>query len=318
MKLADQRIQYVNEVITHIKLIKLYSWEKHFAKRIVKVRGDQESLLHYSNVLGSITRFIGMCGPMIVSLATFGFYVGVEGHTLDTATVFTSLLLFNTLKEPLSKLPEATNNLARSWISAQRIQTFLKAKEHDFSKKGFKDVLQMVHPRDDQTGPPAIVMESASFGWAVDGQSPIIRNLSVTCPQGKLIFIVGSVGSGNVSFLVLSLLWNHPIIQFRCTLCSSIGKSTFLQSILNETIQSGGDVYLNSDLFSHGVSYASQEPWLIADTLRNNVLFGEQFDLDWYLQTIRACALIRDLELLKDGDASMLGEKGVQLSGGQK
>jgi ATP-binding cassette subfamily C (CFTR/MRP) protein 1 len=48
-------------------------------------------------------------------------------------------------------------------------------------------------------------------------------------------------------------------------------------------------------------------------------LFGEPFDLHHYIDVITNCALIRDLELLKDGDLSVIGDHdGVQLSGGQR
>lgn len=39
------------------------------------------------------------------------------------------------------------------------------------------------------------------------------------------------------------------------------------------------------------VSYASQEPWVFSDTLRENVLFGLPYKPEWYQKVIQACAL---------------------------
>ena len=53
-------------------------------------------------------------------------------------------------------------------------------------------------------------------------------------------------------------------------------------------------------------------------TLRDNILFGEPYDKNWYEEVIEACALRTDLEMLPGGDQTEIGEKGINLSGGQK
>lgn len=53
-------------------------------------------------------------------------------------------------------------------------------------------------------------------------------------------------------------------------------------------------------------------------TIRENILFGKEFDKDLYSQTIVACQLVRDLEILTAGDMTEIGAKGINLSGGQK
>lgn len=67
-----------------------------------------------------------------------------------------------------------------------------------------------------------------------------------------------------------------------------------------------------------GVSYAAQESWCLSETIKENILFGEPFDLDRYKQVIIDCGLETDLKLFDDGDETEIGEKGVTLSGGQK
>ncbi|KAA1102969.1 hypothetical protein PGT21_002348 [Puccinia graminis f. sp. tritici] len=66
------------------------------------------------------------------------------------------------------------------------------------------------------------------------------------------------------------------------------------------------------------VAYAAQTPWLLSATLKENILFGAEYDKELYESVIEACALVDDLAMLKDGDETQVGEKGITLSGGQK
>ncbi len=66
------------------------------------------------------------------------------------------------------------------------------------------------------------------------------------------------------------------------------------------------------------ISYASQEAWSFNNSVRNNILFGSEYDEHRYRQVVHVCALERDLQIFPFGDKTLVGEKGVSLSGGQK
>jgi ABC-type bacteriocin/lantibiotic exporter with double-glycine peptidase domain len=51
-------------------------------------------------------------------------------------------------------------------------------------------------------------------------------------------------------------------------------------------------------------------------TIRDNILFDQPIDEDRYVKTVMSCCLERDFELLKSGDLSEIGERGINLSGG--
>ena len=66
----------------------------------------------------------------------------------------------------------------------------------------------------------------------------------------------------------------------------------------------------------HGrVSYCAQTPWIMAGTVRENITFGLPFAEDLYRQVISSCALEVDFEQFPDGDATELGERGINISG---
>jgi ATP-binding cassette subfamily C (CFTR/MRP) protein 4 len=66
------------------------------------------------------------------------------------------------------------------------------------------------------------------------------------------------------------------------------------------------------------ISYASQEPWLFVGTVRQNILFGQPFEAEKYKEVVRICALQKDFEMFRHGDRTLVGEKGISLSGGQR
>ena len=68
----------------------------------------------------------------------------------------------------------------------------------------------------------------------------------------------------------------------------------------------------------NSIAYAAQKAWLLNASLKDNILFNEQFDNRRYRRVLRACALEPDIEILPGGDQTEIGEKGINLSGGQK
>lgn len=66
------------------------------------------------------------------------------------------------------------------------------------------------------------------------------------------------------------------------------------------------------------ISYASQEPWIFAATVRQNILFGAEYDKHKYNEVVKACSLEKDFEQFPNGDHTIVGDRGASLSGGQK
>lgn len=117
-------------------------------------------------------------------------------------------------------------------------------------------------------------------------QVPTLENINADFPKGKLIGIIGPVGEG---------------------------KSSFLQALLRELPLESGTIRING-----AISYACQEPWVFAGSVRQNILFGQKMDRNRYDSVIESCALQKDLEQLAHGDKAIIGERGQLLSGGQK
>ena len=61
-----------------------------------------------------------------------------------------------------------------------------------------------------------------------------------------------------------------------------------------------------------------QTPFIINATIKENILFGKNFEEGRYIAAVKAASLGPDLEMLPGGDQTELGEKGINISGGQK
>ena len=116
-----------------------------------------------------------------------------------------------------------------------------------------------------------------------------LNNINLTVRKGEFICIIGEVGSG---------------------------KSSLIQAILNNMMIENND---NTKIIVNGtISYVGQEAWIQNNTVQNNILFYQPYNVEKYQKILDLCELKQDLNSLTGGDLTEIGEKGVNLSGGQK
>ncbi|KAK7866924.1 hypothetical protein R5R35_001662 [Gryllus longicercus] len=190
MKNKDERVKLMNEVLSGIKVLKLYAWEPSFEQQVLKIRDKEIHVLKQAAYLNAATSFIWSCAPFLVSLVTFAtFVLSDERNILDSKTAFVSLSLFNILRFPLSMLPMLISNLVQASVSIKRMNKFMNSEEldpnnvtHDNSEK---------HP---------LLIENGTFSWGPE-DDPILRNINLHFSSGSLVAVVGSVGSGKSSLI---------------------------------------------------------------------------------------------------------------------
>ncbi|GAB1603326.1 resistance-associated 1-like isoform X1, partial [Argonauta hians] len=133
----------------------------------------------------------------------------------------------------------------------------------------------------------AVVVKNGSFTWSEDNEDSFtLKDINIEIKSGQLFSVVGTVGAG---------------------------KSSLISAILGEMEKLTGSVEIQGS-----VAFVPQEAWIQNNSLKNNILFGKEFDLCRYEKVIEACALLPDIALLPDGSESEIGDKGVNLSGGQR
>lgn len=320
MRFTDKRVKVVNEVLQGIRVIKYFAWEKPFLGKISQLREEEVKLVKKIAYVKAVNFAISILSPVLVALVTFETYVAL-GNELNAATVFTSLSLFNIMRFPLQMLPIMLAAIVDARVSLIRLSKFLNASEIEASailtEASVKNAAVVVrdasftwasekdsagNSMDDRTtaaaakrGPSASVPSSsassssstsASASSSNSGYEWSLSDINLVVPKGKLVAIVGAVGSG---------------------------KSSILSALLGEMRKTAGTVELVGD-----PAYVPQEAWIQNATLRDNVLFCKPMDELRYEAAIDVCALRPDLEVLPAGDSTEIGERGINLSGGQK
>ncbi|KAG2688836.1 hypothetical protein I3760_09G112600 [Carya illinoinensis] len=134
---------------------------------------------------------------------------------------------------------------------------------------------------------PAISIKDGYFSWASKADKPTLSNINLDIAVGSLVAVVGGTGEG---------------------------KTSILSAMLGE-LPSVGD---SSVVIRGTVAYVPQVSWIFNATLRENILFGSEFEPARYWKSIDVTALQHDLDLLPGYDYTEIGERGVNLSGGQK
>ncbi|XP_006832064.1 PREDICTED: multidrug resistance-associated protein 4 [Chrysochloris asiatica] len=272
---TDVRIRTMNEVITGIRIIKMYAWEKSFADLITSLRRKEISKILRSSYLRGMNLASFFVASKIIVFVTFTTYV-LLGNVITASRVFVAVTLYGAVRLTVTLFfPAAIERVSEAVVSIRRIKNFLLLDE--ISQRNTQlpsDGKMLVH-----------VQDFTAF-WDKASETPTLQGLSFTVRPRELLAVVGPVGAG---------------------------KSSLLSAVLGELPPTQGLVNV------HGrIAYVSQQPWVFSGTVRSNILFGKKYEKERYEKVIKACALKKDLQLLEDGDLTVIGDRGATLSGGQK
>ena len=323
-KITDQRVSLTQEVLQAVRFVKYFGWETPFLNRIFAIRKREifsiQKLLATRNAINAVS----MSMPIYASMVAFIVY-SVTKHPLNPAPVFSSLSLFNGLRMPLNFLPLVLGQVVDAISSVRRIEEFLLAEEQrdDFEwDYGGKSAIAIDHAdftwertpnRGDAdqlpvgfggrgppgSGPPGTKKDKdkkakkgtevvlAKPGGIADEPTPFqLKDIHFSVGRDELIGVIGTVGSG---------------------------KSSLLAALAGDMRKTGGSGTLGATR-----AFCPQYAWIQNATVKENIVFGRDFNAPWYNKVVDACALRPDLEMLPAGDATEIGERGITISGGQK
>lgn len=305
MLLKDKRTSFVSEILQNIKSIKLYAWEEPMLSKLKVLRDDNElKNLNTIGILSAGINFAWTCVPFFVSCSTFAMFAIVSDIPLSPEIVFPALSLFDLLSDPIFAIPALITALIECNVSLTRIVSFLTADEIDPNTvaklptvKNIGDLSANITNGTFLWSKPTIdsveTLENIDLEREIEGvKAPALKNINFEARKGQLTCILGKVGSG---------------------------KSTLLKCLLGELVMVPADASQPCNINICGsIAYCAQIPWIINATFKDNILFGHKYDEEFYNKTIKVCQLLPDLAILPDGHETLVGEKGISLSGGQK
>lgn len=339
MREADRRLAKIHEWLANMKLFRLYAWEKVGMKRIEEVRDRELGHLWAYSLQWAWATFLTQASTVALTLLTFVLYPFFSSESVPAAAdALSGLALINQFTVPLTIIPVIVPDLIAAYISTSRLQEFFlkpeingqkllhsikKANESNptppeqLSVRTLENIVEDDEcesfeedsSSDSSTDAEAnnlnrgydyiIKINQATFSWARDSTIETeyhsnefrLTGINLQVPKRRLTVIVGHVGSG---------------------------KSSLLMALLGELNLESGSLTWDSSCSDTQVGYVAQKPWLMHASLRDNILFGNAMHPRRYWKVIEACALKQDIEQLRQQDATLIGSRGQNISGGQR
>ncbi|KAG1673331.1 Multidrug resistance-associated protein 4 [Nymphon striatum] len=286
LKATDARIKLIYEIITSMKIIKLYAWEDSFWKHLIEKRKHEfKQLRRILMFKGATTVIFKSMVNVVILLSIFGFVLQNK-DSISVPKVYLVITMFYSVKYSISMFfAYGLNGITQLLSSLQRIYNFLSIEEYPSEyPSGMIQSLKEKMFIDSKYRPIVKLHEvSSSYGKNTEN---IVKNISFELNPGDYLCVIGEVGSG---------------------------KTSLLKTILKEMVVNDGVIKVRGT-----IAYACQQSWIFSDTLKNNILFGSKFDHERYKNIIKACCLSMDICQMPDGDETIVGERGIKLSGGQR
>ncbi|NXO04289.1 MRP4 protein, partial [Rhinopomastus cyanomelas] len=274
--LTDVRIRTMNEVISGMKIIKMYAWETSFAELVNGLRRKEIAMVMKSSYLRGLNLASFFVASKITVFMTFMAYV-LLGNVISASRVFVAVSLYGAVRLTVTLFfPSAVERVSEAVISIRRIKNFLILDE-------VSHFTPQLHDNDENI---VLHVQDLTCYWDKSSETPALQQLSFTVRRGELLAVIGPVGAG---------------------------KSSLLSAVLGELPKAKGMINVTGR-----IAYVSQQPWVFSGTVRSNILFDKEYEREKYEKVLKVCALKKDLELLADGDLTVIGDRGATLSGGQK
>lgn len=312
VKFTDQRVKLTNEILQVIRVIKYYAWEPSVEQRIEGVRLNETTELWSYLVANGLLRELLFLAIPISAFLIFSTYVMVD-QPMSVVKVFRVLAYLNTLRFPMNLFGQAMKFVSDAGVSIVRLNDFFNLPTQPLinrrkvggsqakinicdasfewqnadsvatngNRERLNEVSNLMHTKNNDEG---AMQQSGSFR---------LNDINVNIGPTELVGIVGAVGSGKSSFMS-AVLGDMPLVVGGGR-CDVVG----------------------------AVAYCAQTPWIQNMSLRDNILFGQSIESDdtlksLYSACIEQAALLPDLAILPNGDDTEIGERGINLSGGQK
>ncbi|CAM6123349.1 unnamed protein product [Calypogeia fissa] len=301
VKITDTRIRTIQEILSAVGALKYNGWIAPFLARVQHIRSTEMLWIRRAAFLRGASAAMREGLAPFAALVTYATYVMMNKHKLTASRAFTILGLYFILVRVYAICPMGIQAAWESRVSIKRLQKILDLPTGKTCSIDEEEIRKM-YPY------ASVGMSKGSFAWSVKEEetekvSSSISKINVTnepnpneagflnginfaVTAGELIAFIGPTGSG---------------------------KSSLLYALLEEMEHIQGDY-----LMERKVSFSPQQPWILDDTIKENIILFGDYDEGRYKEVVFACALQDDIESLPAGDETEIGDRGVTLSESQK
>ena len=354
----DKRLRMTTAILFNLKVLKLYSWDDFFFDRLNDLREIELNTIRKIFNFRNSNQTVFWLSPIMTTIVTIGAYEYLNKETqieniFVSLGVLNSLqepvraiaMIYTSFLETLISLKRIQKFMNQENIKEENIITNdEKTKEEDIMIKI-------------ENGTFSWGAEQKGILNADDEDRLIalnLRDINFTVKKGEFVCIIGEVGSGKSSLLnamlnnmiqvspeeVAKILdarkipddVDHPLqivpegkLSVALERDSTVPKNpmqeitTKIESKMENNIEDNPDSNNYNKVYINGsIAYVCQTPFIQNNTLKNNILFFHEFNAEKYNKVLKISELLPDLEILKGGDMTEIGERGINLSGGQK
>ena len=356
LEASDERVKLVQELVNGIRLVKYYAWERWFSERIQDAREEELRSKFSIAMINAVNQVLLTAAPILSAVAVFLSYSYFTDDELTPSRAFTALALLQQLRLPFMVMPFLISAIISANVANRRIWKLMSLPERvDYltiepdsgtgaavqfksatlhwlvPNKGDSqdqqdaaaaeaaaavkadDISLSVSTKEDSAAVPELHKSKSTAGdnndapeaptaaaGSLDDDEEVelmpgfsLANLNLSFASGELTTIVGSVGSG---------------------------KSSILGAMLGDMQLDSGAVIVHpsSGTEAPPMLYCPQQAQIWNATVRDNILFGSDYDQELYRKVVWGCQLFDDFAQLTAGDQTEIGERGISLSGGQK
>ena len=294
---------FIGEIFGTVQAVKVASAERNVIGHFHRLNDERRKLTVreklFDAVLGSIYRNTSTLGTGVI-LILVGQSMRAGTFTLGDFSLFVYLL------QSMGDLTTFAGMLAARYkqldVSVQRMYRLMENAPLDALVQ--HSLVDLDGPLPEVNYPDKIAsdrlkeLSARDLTFHYPNSTNGIEGVDLALKRGTLTVVTGRIGSG---------------------------KTTLLRALLGLLPVEAGEVRWNGQLITSPgdflvpprCSYTAQVPRLFSNTLRNNILLGLDRGDDVIYEATKLAVMDRDLEELEDDLETMVGGRGVKLSGGQ-
>jgi ATP-binding cassette subfamily C (CFTR/MRP) protein 4 len=231
--------------------------------------------------------------------------------------------LINVVQFTLTKFTAlGVMGVSEVYVSIQRIQCYLESTEQQQHRRSISTNSITDTPKtiEEDSNNVVISIQQVTSYWdtitKTDSISTNTTNDSLNQGDASSTIDVEESMSESLPIVALDKI---DLELHRGQLCCVIGpvgagKSSLLLAIAGELPIKKGNI----KRYYHSLAYAAQDAWIMNGSVRDNIILDQQYEAPWYETVVSSCGLPDDFQQLSNGDQTLVGDRGVQLSGGQR